>query len=94
MVKYYSFQTGIAIVRVSKDFYKKAWTALFFLTALKKKNCSLNVLHTSGTIKLLQKKAIELDLKEIRRLRLGNKINLKKAEALSVKNAREIMEIS
>ncbi|KAJ3359127.1 hypothetical protein HDU91_005003 [Kappamyces sp. JEL0680] len=69
LVKYYSPLTGMAIVRIGKDAFEMAWNGLFFTTLLRKRQCAMRVVHVSGTIKLLQKHAVEYDRRKIQQLR-------------------------
>ena len=93
LVKYYSPHTGLAILRINKEHFKKAWTTLFFKTTLRRKPCAISVIHCSGTIKLLQKRAIELDHHVIRELRLNRKVTDEKADLLTSQSAKNIMAI-
>eukprot|EP01135_Chromosphaera_perkinsii_P002080 Nk52_evm14s217 gene=Nk52_evmTU14s217 len=58
-IKQYNRKTGIAILRIARPYLEKLSTALCFLTVLDKKHCSLQTLHTSGTIRSCQKRLIE-----------------------------------
>ena len=82
-VKYYSPYTGLAIIRVSKDFYKYLWASIFFTTTLKNRQCQIKVIHLSGTIKQAQKNAI-----------LYNKKVLQSLVQLSAKKRQKLEEDS
>jgi ribonuclease P/MRP protein subunit POP5 len=81
-VKYYSPYSGTAIVRTSRDYYKLVWAAISFVNTLKNRRCSIRVIHTSGTIKLLQKSAIQHDKLQIKRIQEKKKVTEKKAQQL------------
>lgn len=63
------------------------------MSSLRRKRCSLNVLHTSGTIKLLQKRAIEIDLDIIRKLRSDQELSKKTAERLAAQTKKDILAL-
>lgn len=93
MVKYFSLDTGIAIIRINKEYYKEAWTSLFFLTTLRKQPCKVTILHTSGTIKLIQKQAILHDRMAIKALIANDSLSPKKAQELASKSQKEIQKL-
>lgn len=57
-VKYYSFHTGLAIVKVAREYLRECWSAITLMTALRNRKCAMRVLHVGGTIQLVQKEAI------------------------------------
>ena len=62
VVKYLSNATSTFIIRVSRDHYRLAWTALTFMTQVpgvkEGKNCVFRVVRVSGTIRKAQEEAI------------------------------------
>lgn len=67
-VKYYNPLTGLGIVRVGRDHFRKAWLAITWIGDIKKQFCCIRTLHVGGTIKSCQKFAINYDKQEIRKL--------------------------
>jgi ribonuclease P/MRP protein subunit POP5 len=92
-VKYFSPYTGCAIVRTSRDYHKLVWAAITFITTLRKRRCSIQVIHASGTIKLLQKFAIDYDQKQIIKKREQNLISQKKAKSLQEESLVTIQKL-
>ena len=62
VVKYLSNATSTFIIRVSRDHYRLAWTALSFMTKVPGvrdgKSCVYRVVRVSGTIRKAQEEAI------------------------------------
>jgi ribonuclease P/MRP protein subunit POP5 len=58
-IKYYSPFTKLGILKVSRDFYTRVWQAMTFVSKINQNQAYIKVIHTSGTIKKLQKRAID-----------------------------------
>ncbi|TEB31545.1 hypothetical protein FA13DRAFT_332720 [Coprinellus micaceus] len=58
-IKYFSPQTSVGIIRVSREHHKVAWAALTMLTSIDGVRYLPNLVHLSGTIKHAQLSAIE-----------------------------------
>eukprot|EP00117_Sycon_ciliatum_P021544 scpid78794/ scgid18850/ Ribonuclease P/MRP protein subunit POP5 len=54
-VKYLNVQTNIAIIRISRDYYKLLLSALPLMKKLRDIECSIKVLHLGGTIRSCQR---------------------------------------
>jgi ribonuclease P/MRP protein subunit POP5 len=73
-IKYYSCFTNLAIIRVSRDFHKQVWAAITMVTAIRKRNCAIRVIHVGGTIKLVQKHTLDHDAKILKKLVAASKM--------------------
>lgn len=60
-VKYFNPQTCISLIRISRDHYETLWSAMTFVTSIKKRNCILRVIHLSGTIRSCQKRLLQFN---------------------------------
>ena len=69
-VKYFNPITGLAIIRCSRDSCKMVATALTLINDVDGVKCEFELLHTSGTIRHCQLKAIEYNRKIIDALEL------------------------
>ncbi|KAJ3043210.1 RNA-binding protein pop5 [Rhizophlyctis rosea] len=58
-VKYFSPFTNVAILRVARDHLQMVWAAITFITSIQKRSCIVRVVHVSGTIRSVQKVAIQ-----------------------------------
>ncbi|KAK9471348.1 ribonuclease P/MRP protein subunit [Dipodascopsis tothii] len=57
-VKYFSNATSSGVIRVSRDQYRKVWSAITMIRELCGVGCAISVRHASGTIKKAQKKIV------------------------------------
>lgn len=48
LVKYYSNDTSVGILRIARDCQETLWAALTFLRMINKRLCSIQVIHVSG----------------------------------------------
>ncbi|KXN69378.1 hypothetical protein CONCODRAFT_8235 [Conidiobolus coronatus NRRL 28638] len=58
-VKYLSKETGLAIIRVTRDYYKELATCLTLINQLDSQPVVITILHCSGTIIKCQRSAIK-----------------------------------
>ena len=70
-IKYYQPDIGLAIVRSSREGYRKTWAAISCIKEIRGICCALRIIHISGTIRQCQKaalkhlKTLELDKKTV-----------------------------
>ena len=67
-VKHFNAQTGLAILRTSRDSVKVVQAAVAMITEFRKVKVAVDTLHTSATIQHCQKAAIKLHRRELRAL--------------------------
>ncbi|KAI9596886.1 hypothetical protein BDF19DRAFT_437085 [Syncephalis fuscata] len=60
-VKYFNPRTGLGIIRAPRNHFQLAWAALTFMQKIRGKPCSIRVIHVGGTIRSVQKHAIQYD---------------------------------
>eukprot|EP01117_Protostelium_nocturnum_P014120 TRINITY_DN5333_c0_g1_i2.p1 TRINITY_DN5333_c0_g1~~TRINITY_DN5333_c0_g1_i2.p1 ORF type:complete len:133 (-),score=32.13 TRINITY_DN5333_c0_g1_i2:206-604(-) len=62
-VKYWNKETGICIIRCSRDQYQLCWSSLTWVTNMFETNSpvSMRVIHVGGTIKMCLRSALEYD---------------------------------
>ena len=61
IVKWYNPITRIGILRVPRDYTDVYLTSMFYMKQILSTTCNIHILHVSGTIILIQQKAIEWD---------------------------------
>jgi len=54
-IKYFNPVTSVALIRISRDNYDVLWSAMTFVTKIRKRECLFRVLHLGGTIRSCQK---------------------------------------
>lgn len=57
-LKYFDPISSFGIVRVSRDHYRWLWASLTFTRVIHKRVCAVRVLHTAGTLRSAQRRAI------------------------------------
>ncbi|KAL0979518.1 hypothetical protein UPYG_G00186090 [Umbra pygmaea] len=71
-VKYLNAHTGIVLLRCRKSHYRLIWSALPFITGLKKRGqkvpCFFNCLHVGGTIRTCQKFLVRYNTQQLHRM--------------------------
>jgi ribonuclease P/MRP protein subunit POP5 len=90
-IKYYSPYSGMAIVRASREYHKLVWAAITFVKEVKNRRCAVQVVHNSGTIKLLQKYAIEYDTLKLKKIR--GRVSEKKLNLVMESNLRVLEKL-
>ncbi|KAJ8331308.1 RNA-binding protein pop5 [Batrachochytrium dendrobatidis] len=89
-VKYFNPFTGLAIVRVNRDYMRLVWACVSLITAINKRICMVKVVHVGGTIKLVQSQAIKYNQTIISRLRSDLVLSDAKANLLLQETVAEI----
>ncbi|KAJ3108754.1 hypothetical protein HDU97_000154 [Phlyctochytrium planicorne] len=89
-VKYFSPYTSVAIVRVARDHVKLLWAAISFVSQIKGRKCLLRVVHVGGTIKQVQKQAIEFDKQQLLDVMRENRMDENKVYTLIAKSKKDI----
>jgi ribonuclease P/MRP protein subunit POP5 len=87
-VKYFNVTTDIALLRVPRDYYRLAWSAITVITHLLSSPCSINIIHVGGTIKSCQKRLIAYNYNKLKD-HINNSTSLVKRRKLKLK----IMEV-
>ncbi|RKP06510.1 Rpp14/Pop5 family-domain-containing protein [Thamnocephalis sphaerospora] len=67
-VKYFNPLTGLGIIRAPRDHFRLVWAALTFMRKVHNRPCVIRVIHTSGTIRSAQSRAIAYDRDQLLRL--------------------------
>ncbi|KAL2917061.1 RNA-binding protein pop5 [Polyrhizophydium stewartii] len=92
-VKYFNPLTGMAIVRASRDLAPMVWAAATLVTALRKRTCLVRVVHVSGTIRLLQRRAIEFNRDAVRLLRAHKVLAAAECETMAAAEEAQIAKL-
>lgn len=70
-IKYFSAATRTVIIRVARDYEKLLKAGITLLSNLGRYRCVLMTVHSSGSIKAIQKKIVEFDNGSIAHLGCG-----------------------
>lgn len=65
-VKYWNADTGMMIVRLSRDHFREGWYAICSMTELREKKCVLSVLHVGGTIRVVKRNLLRYQMEQHR----------------------------
>lgn len=56
-IKYMNAATSLAIIRISREFYREFMASIFFITHIMGRRVKINSLYCGGTIRAVEKRA-------------------------------------
>jgi len=90
-VKYFNPVTSVALIRVSRDNYDILWSAMTFITQMRKRECLFRVIHLGGTIRSCQKVLLEYNREQLTVLlnKVENPVEKKKIEEMILATSKD-----